>query len=231
MTAATSSPNPSEQQRILVVDIGGSNIKILATGEKKRIKIASDPDLSPQQLVEQVTEATRHWQYDVISLGCPCVVRDNAPAKDPVNLGSGWTGFNFEKAFGLPTKVINDATMQAVGCYQGGSMLFLGFGTGLGTTLIKDGTPVPLEAGHLPYRKERSFEDYVGKEGFARLGLEKWNRHALTVISILRDACNADDVVLGGGQAELIAKLPENTRRVDNHAAFKGGFRLWLENW
>ncbi|MEO1858088.1 MAG: ROK family protein [Rubritalea sp.] len=221
----------SDQKRILVVDIGGSNIKTLASGQEKRIKIPSEPDLTPDRLVKQVVEATSHWQYDLVSVGCPCVVSANKPVKNPINLGSGWVAFDFEKAFGLPTKVINDATMQAVGCYDKGSMLFLGFGTGLGTTLIKDGTPVPLEAGHLPYRKDRSFEDYVGKEGFARLGLEKWNRHALAVIDILRSACNADDVVLGGGQAELIEDLPDNTRRVDNRAAFKGGFRLWEKHW
>ncbi len=221
----------SDQKRILVVDIGGTNIKLLATGEEKRIKIPSAPDLTPERLVQQVVEATSHWQYDAVSVGCPCVVSDNTPDKEPRNLGLGWIGFDFEKAFGLPTKVINDATMQAVGCYNGGSMLFLGFGTGLGTTLIKDGTPVPLEAGHLPYRKERSFEEYVGKVGFERLGLKKWNHHALKTIEILRSACNAEDVVLGGGQAELIEDLPKNTRRVDNHAAFKGGFRLWERSW
>ena len=226
--ASTSIPDP---KRILVVDIGGTNIKLLATDEEKRIKIPSDSDLTPERLVQQVLEATSHWQYDAISVGCPCVVSRNKPTKNPHNLGSGWIGFNFEKAFGLPTKVINDATMQAIGCYKGGTMLFLGFGTGLGTTLIKDSTPVPLEAGHLPYRKERSFEEYVGKAGLERLELKKWNHHALKIIEILRHACNAEDVVLGGGNAELIEELPINTRRVDNHAAFNGGFRLWQENW
>ena len=226
--AFTSSPAP---QKVLVVDIGGSNIKLLATGEEKRIKIPSDSDLTAKRLVEQVLEATSHWNYDAISVGCPCVVSNNKPAKDPHNLGSGWVGFNFEKAFGLPTKVINDATMQAVGCYNGGTMLFLGFGTGLGTTLIKDRTPIPLEGGHLPYRKERSFEEYVGKAGLERIGLKKWNLHAHKVIEILRHAYNAEDVVLGGGNAELIEELPVNCRRVDNHAAFHGGFRLWQENW
>lgn len=222
--------NSSDQKRILVVDIGGSNIKILATSVEKRIKIPSEPDLTPERLVQQVLNATSHWNYDVISVGCPCVVNDNKPTKDPINLGSDWIGFDFEKAFGLPTKVINDATMQAVGCYNGGTMLFLGFGTGLGTTLIKDGTAIPLEGGHLPYRKNRSFEHYVGKAGLAKIGLQKWNKHALRIIEILRHACNADDIVVGGGNAELIAKLPANTRRVDNLAAFKGGFRMWDES-
>jgi polyphosphate glucokinase len=226
--ASTSIPDP---KRILVVDIGGSNIKLLATGEEKRIKFPSDPDLTPKRLLKQVLEATSHWKYEAISVGCPCAVSNNRPIKEPHNLGSGWIGFDFEKAFKLPTKVINDATMQAIGCYNGGTMLFLGFGTGLGTTLIKDGTPVPLEGGHLPYRKDRSFEEYVGKAGFERLGMKKWNSHALQIIEILRHATNAEDIVLGGGNAELIEKLPKNTRRVDNHSAFKGGFRLWQEKW
>lgn len=218
-------------QRILVVDIGGSNIKLLATGVSKRIKFPSSPTLTPEQLVEQVIKATAHWDYEVISLGAPCATRNNFPVKDPHNLGHGWKGFDFQKAFGLPTKVINDATMQAIGCYEGGNMLFLGLGTGLGTTLITAHKAVPLEAGHLPYRKGRSFEEYLGKAGLARIGIKKWNKHALRVIEILRHACNTEDVVLGGGNAELIEKLPPKTRRVDNHAAFTGGFRIWKEEW
>ena len=218
-------------QRILVVDIGGSNIKLLATGVSKRIKFASSPTLGPEQLVDQVIKATAHWDYEAISVGAPCATRNNLPVKNPHNLGHGWKGFDFQKAFGLPTKVINDATMQAIGCYQGGNMLFLGFGTGLGTTLITDHKAVPLEAGHLPYRKGRSFEEYLGKAGLARTGIKKWNKHALHVIDILRHACNTEDVVLGGGNAELIEKLPPKTRRVDNHAAFTGGFRIWKEEW
>lgn len=221
----------SNTQRILVVDIGGSNIKLIATGEDKRIKIPSAPDLSAERLVEQVLEATVHWKYDVISLGAPCACKDNMPVKEPHNLGTGWIGFDFSAAFGKPTKVINDATMQAIGCYEGGTMLFLGFGTGLGTTLIKNGTAIPMEGGHLPYKKKQSFEEYVGKAGFARLGLEKWNKHALRIIGILRHALNADDVVLGGGNAKLIEELPPNTRRVNNNAAFTGGFRLWESEW
>lgn len=224
-------PPLSEPSRILVIDVGGSNIKMLATGQKKRIKFPSGRELTPQSLVEQVKAATSHWSYDAISIGCPCAVKKNRPIKEPTNLNKGWIGYDFEAAFALPTKVINDATMQAIGCYQGGDMLFLGFGTGLGTTLIKDGKAIPLEAGGLPYRKDQSFEGYVGKSGFAHLGLSKWNKHAQRIIKLLRHAFNADDVVLGGGNAKLIEELPENTRRVDNHAAFTGGFRLWEENW
>lgn len=221
----------STAQRILVIDIGGSNIKMIATGEEKRIKFPSGKELTPEQLVEQVKEATSHWKYDVISVGCPCVVKENKPVRSPQNLGDGWVGFDFQKAFGMPTKVINDATMQAIGCYEGGTMLFLGFGTGLGTTLIANHTAIPLEGGHLPYRKERTFEEYVGKAGYAAMGEKKWLKHSLKVIQILREAFNSDDVVLGGGNAKLIDELPENTRRVTNNAAFTGGFRMWETKW
>ncbi|WP_156817181.1 ROK family protein [Rubritalea marina] len=223
--------NSSNSRPTLVIDIGGSNIKLLATGQEKRIKIPSDPDLHPQQLVDQVKEATHEWTYEVISIGCPCVCDNNSPQLDPVNLGTGWIGFDFEEAFGMPCKVINDAAMQAVGCYQGGTMLFLGFGTGLGTTLIKDYTPVPMEAGHLPYRDGKSFEDFVGKNGFSDMGFDAWQHEALEVVKILRAAFTANEVVLGGGNAKLIEQLPENTRCVDNNAAFTGGFRLWEEPW
>ncbi|MBK1792792.1 ROK family protein [Persicirhabdus sediminis] len=216
-----------DSKRILVVDIGGSNIKLLATGEDKRIKIPSARDLTPQKLVEQVVEATREWQYDVVSVGCPCACSGNKPVRDPHNLGDGWIGFDFEKAFGLPCLVINDAAMQALGSYISGTMLFLGLGTGLGVTLIKDGTIVPLEAGHMPYRKRRSYEEYTGKAGFERLGFEKWQKHVLKIIELFRHGFVVDDVVLGGGNAKLIEELPANTRRVNNHAAFDGGFRLW----
>jgi len=225
--AYMASESKNSSNRILVIDVGGSNIKTIATGQKKRIKIPSAPDLTPKRLVKQVLKATEHWDYDYISIGCPCAIIDGKPIKEPHNLGKGWIGFDFEKAFKLPTKVINDATMQAYGCYNGGTMLFLGFGTGLGTTLIKNGTLIPLEGGHLPYRKDSSFEQYVGKAGFERLGPEKWKKHVLRTIKILRAAFVAQDVVIGGGNAELIDTLPDNTRRVDNRAAFTGGFRLW----
>ncbi len=219
------------KKQILVIDVGGSNIKLIATGVEKRIKIPSDPELTAKQLVKQVKEATQHWEYEMISLGVPCICKDNTPTKDPHNLGSGWNGFNFEEAFKMPTKVINDAAMQAIGAYQGGTMLFLGLGTGLGTALIKDNVAIPMEGGHLPYRKGQSFEDYVGKLGQKRLGDIKWVKHVLRVIKIFRHIFNADDIVLGGGNAKLIENLPENTRRVTNNAAFDGGFRMWNEGW
>ncbi|MGJ8673998.1 ROK family protein [Rubritalea sp.] len=221
----------TDKKRILVVDIGGTNIKLIATGIEKRIKIPSDPNLSAKRLVRQVIDAAKDWDYEAISLGAPCACNHNRPIKEPHNLGSGWVDFDFEAAFGMPTKVINDATMQAIGSYEGGTMLFLGFGTGLGTTLIIDGKAVPLEAGHLPYRNEKSFEEYVGKAGFAHLGQKKWNKHALKTVEILSNAFNADNIVLGGGNAELIENPPKNSRQVCNRAAFEGGFRLWQAEW
>ncbi|GAA5497386.1 polyphosphate glucokinase [Rubritalea halochordaticola] len=225
--AANSQKNTKRQ--ILVIDVGGSNIKMIATGQAERIKIPSEPDMTPEQMIKLVQEATAEWDYDHVALGIPCVVLHGEPATNPVNLGKGWIGFDFEKAFGVPTKVINDAAMQAYGCYHGGTMLFLGLGTGLGTTLICDGTIIPLEAGHLPYRKKKSFEQYVGKKGFNKLGAEKWEKHVRKVIKILRDAFNAEDIVIGGGNAKLLDPMPKGTRRTDNGAAFTGGFRLWGE--
>lgn len=224
------SPSQSKTNRkILVIDVGGSNIKMIATGQTERTKIPSEPDMTAQRMVEIVKEATAGWDYDHISLGCPCAVIHGQPVREPVNLGEGWVGFDFEKAFGLPIKVINDAAMQAYGCYRTGNMLFLGLGTGLGTTLIVDGAIVPLEAGHLPYKKKRTFEQYLGKDGYSRLGEKKWLRHVHKVIEIMRDAFMAEDIVIGGGNAKLIENMPEGTRSTDNDAAFTGGFRLWGE--
>ena len=217
-------------KKVLVIDVGGTNIKAIVTEAEKRIKIPSGEDLSAKQLVKKVQDATKEagWEYDVISLGVPCVVRHDRITRTPHNLGTGWVDFDFSEAFGCPVKMINDAALQAYGCYEGGRMLFLGFGTGLGTALIVDGFIVPLEAGHLPYDKtDKSMEDYVGKVGRKELGDEKWLKHALRIIESLRFAFSATDLVLGGGNAEDIEPLPKGTRAVTNAAAFKGGFRLW----
>ena len=217
-------------KKVLVIDVGGTNIKILATEAKKRIKIPSGEALSAERMVEKVKEAALDagWEYDVISLGVPCAVLKEKILKEPVNLGEGWVGFDFEGAFGCPVKVINDAALQAYGCYNEGRMLFLGFGTGLGTALIVDGMIVPLEAGHLPYEKtRRSLEDYVGKVGRKAMGDEKWLKHSFRIIKSLRHAFCATDLVIGGGNAKDLKPFPENAREVDNSAAFVGGFRLW----
>ena len=217
-------------KRVLVIDVGGTNIKIIATGAEKRKKIPSGENLSAAEMVRKVKEkaAEQGWEYDVVSLGLPCAIRHERVMREPVNLGTGWVDFDFTEAFGCPVKVINDAALQAYGSYESGRMLFLGFGTGLGTALIVDGFIVPLEAGHLPYEKtKRTMEDYVGKPGREYLGDEKWLKHSFRIIESLRYAFNATDLVIGGGNAKDLEPFPENTREVDNSAAFKGGFRLW----
>jgi len=226
-------PDSKKNLRVLVIDVGGTNIKAIVTGAEKRIKIPSGDELSGEKMVKKVKAAVDEagWEYDVISLGVPCVVRNERITRKPHNLGVGWIDFDFTEAFGCPVKLINDAAMQAYGCYEDGRMLFLGFGTGLGTTLIVDGFIVPLECGHLPYEKtKRTIEDYVGKEGQKAMGNEKWNKHALRIIKSLRHAFSATDLVIGGGNAKEITPFPEDARRVTNNAAFDGGFRLWKED-
>ncbi len=217
-------------KRVLVIDVGGSNIKLLVSGAEDRIKIPSGKEMTAKKMVDLVLKETSKagWKFDVISLGIPAAVRDNVAQKDPVNLGEGWKDFDFEKAFKCPVKVINDAAMQAYGCYKEGTMLFLGFGTGLGTTLIVDGTIIPLEAGHLPYEKSKhTLEGYVGKAGRKRIGEERWQKHSLRIIHSLYNAFCATDLVIGGGNAKELEDLPDFARQVDNSAAFVGGFRLW----
>jgi len=221
-----------EGKKILVIDVGGSNIKMLVTGAESRIKVPSDKDMSAQDMVDKVKAATKEagWKYDVISLGVPCVVRNERVVKEPANLGTEWVDFDFTKAFKCPVKLINDAAIQAYGCYKKGTMLFLGFGTGLGTALVVDGVIIPLEAGHLPYAKtKKSLEDYTGKAGRATLGDEKWLKHSFRIIKSLRHAFCATDLVIGGGNAKDLEPFPEGAREVDNSAAFVGGFRLWEE--
>ena len=217
-------------KKVLVIDVGGSNIKMIMTGEKNRIKVPSDKDMSGQAMVDKVITATTEagWKYDVISLGVPCVVLGDRVQKKPVNLGVGWIGVDFEAAFGCPVKLINDAAMQAYGCYEGGTMLFLGFGTGLGTTLIADGKIIPLEGGHLPYDKtKKSLEDYVGKAGRKEIGDARWLKHSFRIIEALRHCFCATDLVIGGGNAKDLKPFPKGAREVNNSAAFDGGFRLW----
>ncbi len=211
---------------VLVVDVGGTNIKILATGQTQRRKLPSGPAMTPDQMVGGVQQAAEGWTYEVVSVGYPGPVVQGKPMMEPVNLGKGWVGFDFEAAFGHPVKVINDAAMQAIGSYEGGRMLFLGLGTGLGTAMIADGIVEPMELGHLPYRK-RTYEDYVGERGLQRLGKQKWLRRVNDVVARLRDALEPDYVVLGGGNAKLLDPLPAGCRLGDNANAFKGGFRLW----
>lgn len=212
---------------VLVIDVGGTHVKVLATGQEVPVKIPSGPTLTAEQMVQQVREAAAGWKFEAVSIGFPGPVLQGRPIAEPHNLGSGWVGFDFAKAFGCPVKVINDAAMQALGSYQGGRMLFLGLGTGLGTALVFDGKLEPMELAHLHYRKDRTFEDYVGLRGLKRLGKKKWRKHVGIVIEQLRTALEADDVVLGGGNAKFLDELPPGTRLGNNANAFIGGFRLW----
>jgi predicted NBD/HSP70 family sugar kinase len=220
-------PNEGRAVRILVADVGGTHVKVLATGHRRPIQIPSGPTLTPAAMVRLVLEATRDWSYDVVSIGYPGPVVDGKPVRDPWNLGRGWVRFDFGRAFRRPVKVVNDAAMQALGSYKGGRMLFLGFGTGLGSALIVDGVLAPMELGHLPYKKGRSFEEYVGTAGLKRFGRKKWQRHALEVIALLTAALQADNVVVGGGNAKLLQTLPDGVRLGSNAHAFIGGYRLW----
>lgn len=211
---------------ILSVDVGGSHVKEVLNGIDERRRFASGPRLTPQEMVEGVLEQTQDWDYVGVSVGVPGPVVDGRLAKDPVNLGKGWVGFDFEAAFGKPTKVINDAAMQALGAYEGGRMLFLGLGTGLGTTMIFDGVIAPMELGHLPFRKG-TFEDYVGEAGQERDGHKRWKKSVLETIERFTAALLPDYIVLGGGNVAHLKRLPPHTRRGDNAYAFAGGFRLW----
>jgi polyphosphate glucokinase len=219
-------PEPSSQ-RILVVDVGGTRVKLLATGQTLKRTMDSGPRLTPRAMVAAVKKLTADWEYDVVSIGVPAPVVRGRVVAEPVNLGKGWMGFDFAEAFACPVKVINDAAMQAVGAYRRGRMLFLGIGTGLGSALILNGHLEPLEVAHLPYREGRTFEDYVGKRGRKRLGKKRWRKHVLTVVALLRRAFLPEDVVLGGGNAKHLKALPEGTRMGANAHAFKGGYALW----
>lgn len=214
--------------KVLVVDVGGSHVKLLATGRAKPRRFPSGPTLTARQMVAAVKKLAGTWKYDAVALGYPGSVLRNRPVAEPHNLGRGWVGFDFESAFGCPTKVVNDAAMQALGGYKGGKMLYLGLGTGLGTTMIADGIVEPMELGHLPYKKA-TYEDYVGSRGLERLGKKKWRRHVARVIACLAAALDPDDVVIGGGNANKLARLPPGFRLGDNANAFLGGFRMWQQ--
>jgi polyphosphate glucokinase len=215
--------------KVLVVDVGGTSVKILATGQDERRKFPSGPTLTSAEMVAGVKRAAAGWDYEAVSIGYPGPVVRGRPVKEPVNLGPGWVEFDFEAAFGCPVKVINDAAMQALGSYEGGKMLFLGLGTGLGSALVVESTVEPLELAHLPYKK-RTFEDYVGLRGLERLGHKKWQRCVEDVVARLAAALLADYVVLGGGNVKELTNLPPGTRAGSNANAFVGGFRLWQEH-
>jgi polyphosphate glucokinase len=212
---------------ILVLDVGGSHVKLLCTGQSEALKIPSGPKLTARKMVADVHKAAAAWKYTAVSIGYPGAVLHNQPLIEPHNLGSGWVGFDFAKAFGCPVKIINDAAMQALGSYEGGRMLFLGLGTGLGSAMIVDGILEPMELAHLPYKHGRTYEDYVGQRGLDRLGKKKWRKAVADVVTQLTKALEVEHVVLGGGNSRLIEELPKGVKLGDNANAFKGGFRMW----
>ena len=213
--------------KILVVDVGGTHVKILATGQRKHRQADSGPKMTARRMVSVVKRLAADWSYDHVAIGYPGPVVHGHPVAEPRNLGHGWVGFDFRRAFGRPVKMINDAAMQALGSYRGGRMLFLGLGTGLGSALIIDGVVEPMELAHLPYKKGRSFEEYVGLRGLERLGKRRWRKYVVDVVERLRAALNAEDVVIGGGNVHKLKAPPPGSRLGDNENAFLGGFRLW----
>ena len=213
--------------KVLVIDIGGTHIKVAASDRLVPLKIVSGPTLTAEQMVSQVVELTADWEYDAITIGFPGPVRNDRPSAEPHNLGEGWLDFDFQKAFPKPVRFLNDAAMQALGGYSGGKMLFLGTGTGLGSALIDDGHILPLELAHLPYKKKRTYEEYIGLAGLERRGKKRWRRSVTDIVNRLRAAFVADSVLLGGGNAKLMKKLPEATVLGANSNAITGGIALW----
>ncbi len=213
---------------MLVVDVGGSHVKLLASGQDERRRFESGPDFTARQMVDGVLEHVNDWDWDVVTLGVPAQVMHGRIVADPVNLGDGWLDFDFEQAFGRPTQVVNDAAMQAIGSFDGGKMLYLGLGTGLGSALVDHGVVEPMELGHLPFRKA-TFEDYVGARGLKRLGKKKWEEAVHETVGRLSAALAPEYVVLGGGNTKKLDELPANARVGSNENAFKGGFRLWQQ--
>jgi polyphosphate glucokinase len=213
--------------KILVIDVGGTHVKLLATGHRKRREFRSGAGMTAARMVTEARRVTADWQYDAITIGYPGPVRGGQPVAEPHNLGAGWVGFDFTKAFACPVRMVNDAAMQALGDYRGGRMLFLGLGTGLGSALIIDGVLAPLELAHLPYKHDRTYESFVGLRGLKRLGRKKWEKCVWDVVQRFKAALQVDEVVLGGGNAVRLRALPPGSRRGENSRAFVGGFRLW----
>lgn len=215
-------------KRVLVVDVGGTSVKILVSGQKVRRSFPSGPKMTPKAMMASVKRLAADWEYDVVSVGYPGPVLRGRPIAEPHNLGRGWVGFDFARAFHRPVKVINDAAMQALGSYRGGKMLFLGLGTGLGSAVIVDGIIEPMELGHLPYKKG-TYEDYVGRVGLKHHGKKKWRGYVTDVVKRLVAALEPDETVIGGGNVRKLTALPPHTRAGNNANAFRGGFRLWQD--
>jgi predicted NBD/HSP70 family sugar kinase len=214
-------------RKVLVIDVGGTNVKIQATGQDEVRKIPSGFEMSAKRMVAEVKKNAKDWSYDVVSIGYPGLVVDDLPLVEPRNLARGWVGFDYAKAFGCPVRIINDAAMQALGSYEGGRMLFLGLGTGLGAAMVRDGEVVPMELAHLQYRKGRTFEDYLGRRGLERLGKKKWAAVVADIVTDLKKAAAVDYIVLGGGNVKKLKQIPPGAREGANANAFRGGFRMW----
>ena len=213
--------------RVLVIDVGGTHIKVAGSWDRVTHRIPSGPAMTASDMARGVLELTKTWDFEAVSLGYPGPVKDNRPFREPVNIAGGWTTFDFQKAFGKPVRVINDAAMQALGSYAGGRMLFLGLGTGLGTSIVENWRVEPLEIAHLPYRKGKSYEEYLGDAGLAELGDERWEKHVHKVCDLFRAALLCDGIVLGGGNARKLVTMPDATTRGSNENAIHGGIRLW----
>ena len=213
--------------KVLVLDVGGTHVKVLATGQRTPRKLESGPSLTPAAMVRAIKELVADWSYEAITMGYPGLVLNGRIASEPHNLANGWVRFDFQKAFGRPVLILNDAAMQALGAYRRGRLLFLGLGTGLGSAMISDGLLEPMELAHLPYKKGRTYEDYVGRRGLKRVGKRKWRKHVAEVVRRLRAALEPDDLVIGGGNAKKLDKLPPGARLGNNGDAFVGGFRIW----
>jgi polyphosphate glucokinase len=216
-----------DQRTILAIDVGGSHVKMMCSRGSEKRAFASGPDLTAAEMVARVRHLTSDWDYDVISIGYPGPVVNNRPLNERHNLGGGWFGFDFNKSFEKPVKIVNDATMQALGSYRGGCMLFLGLGTGLGSAMVVDGAPEPMELAHLPYKHGKTYEDYLGNRGRERLGGKKWGNEVAAVVARLTTGLEPDYVVIGGGNAPKLKQLPANARLGNNEDAFVGGFQLW----
>jgi polyphosphate glucokinase len=212
--------------KILAIDVGGSHVKFLLSGEQIPRRFESGPELTPAEMVKRIKAMTKDWRFDAVSIGYPGPVLRNRPLAEPHNLEKGWLDFKFEQALGRPVKIVNDAAMQALGSYKRGKMLFLGLGTGLGSALVIDGTVEPMELAHLPYKKG-TYEDYVGLRGLKKRGKKKWRKNVFAVVEQLAKALEPDEVVLGGGNVKKLKQLPPHCRMGDNRNAFIGGFRLW----
>jgi len=220
----------SEIKKILVIDVGGTNLKIHVTGQRQPVKVPSGPRMTAARMAAAVKKISSGWQFDAVSIGFPGPVKNNRPMREPHNLGGGWMKFDFNRFFGRPVKMINDAAMQALGSHVGGRTLFLGLGTGLGSAIVIDGALLPLELAHLPYKKNKTYEQYLGEAALKKSGKKRWRKHVADVVELLRNALLADTVVLGGGNARLIKNFPEGVIAGKNMNAFTGGERLWKDS-